>query len=124
MRYLLSSFALVLCLCLALTPINSVAQDQDEEQVFYSYGEVLSVIQGQIMVREFDYATGEEKDVVYYITTDTILDSVESADQIKPSNLVDVEFTVSEDGKNIAKEILVDRIEDYEEVDEEIVVIE
>ena len=124
MRYLLSGFALVLCLCLALTPINSVAQDQDEKQVFYSYGEVLSVIKGQIIVREFDYETGEETDIVYYITADTILDSVESADQIKPSDLVDVEFTVSEDGKNIAKEILVDRIEDYQEVDEEIVVIE
>ncbi|TRZ48737.1 MAG: hypothetical protein D4S01_09795 [Dehalococcoidia bacterium] len=124
MRYLLSSFALVLCFCLALTPINSVAQDQDEEHVFYSYGEVLSVMQGQIMVREFDYATGEEKDVVYYITTDTILEPVELADKIKPGDLVDVEFMISEDGKNTAEEILVDRIEDYEEVDEEVVVIE
>ena len=122
MRYLLSGFALILCFCLALTPINSVAQDED--QFLYSYGEVLSVAQDQIMVREFDYATGEEKDVVYYITADTILDSVESVDQIKPSDLVDVEFMVSEDGKNIAREILVDRIEDYEEIDEEIVVIE
>ena len=122
MRYLLSGFALILCFCLALTPINSVAQDED--QFLYSYGEVLSVAQDQIMVREFDYATGEEKDVVYYITADTILDSVESVDQIKPSDLVDVEFMVSEDGKNIAKEILVDKIEDYEEIDEEIVVIE
>jgi|GEM_PF-1546705 len=122
MRYLLSGFALILCFCLALTPINSVAQDED--QFLYSYGEVLSVAQDQIMVREFDYATGEEKDVVYYITADTILDSVESVDQIKPSDLVDVEFMVSEDGKNIAREILADRIEDYEEIDEEIVVIE
>jgi len=122
MRYLLSGFALILCFCLALTPINSVAQDED--QFFYSYGEVLSVAQDQIMVREFDYATGEEKDVVYYITADTLLDSVESVDQIKSSDLVDVEFMVSEDGKNIAREILVDRIEDYEEIDEEIVVIE
>ncbi len=122
MRYLLSCFALILCFCLALTPINSVAQDED--QFLYSYGEVLSVAQDQIMVREFDYATGEEKDVVYYITADTILDSVESVDQIKPSDLVDVEFMVSEDGKNIAREILADRIEDYVEIDEEIVVIE
>ena len=122
MRYLLSGFALILCFCLALTPINSVAQEED--QFFYSYGEVLSVAQDQIMVREFDYATGEEKDVVYYISADTILDSVESVDQIKPSDLVDVEFMVSEDGKNIAREILADRIEDYEEIDEEIVVIE
>jgi len=122
MRYFLSGFALILCFCLALTPINSVAQEED--QFFYSYGEVLSVAQDQIMVREFDYATGEEKDVVYYISADTILDSVESVDQIKPSDLVDVEFMVSEDGKNIAREILVDRIEDYEEIDEEIVVIE
>ena len=122
MRYLLSGFALIVCFCLALTPISSVAQDED--QFLYSYGEVLSVAQDQIMVREFDYATGEEKDVVYYITADTILDSVESVDQIRPSDLVDVEFMVSEDGKNIAKEILIDKIEDYEEIDEEIVVIE
>ena len=114
MKYILLGFTFMLCFYIALAPIDSASQDED--QFFYSYGEVLSVMQDQIMIKEFDYAAGEEKDVVYYITTDTIFDSVESADQIRPSDLVDVEFTISQDGKNIAKEILVDRIEDYEEV--------
>ena len=122
MKIFLSGFALIIGLCVLLVPVTGFAQE--EEQGLYSYGEVLSANQDQMTVREFDYETGEETDIVYYFIADTILDSVESADQIKPGDLVDVEFTVSADGKNIAKEVLVDRIEDYQEVDEEIVVIE
>ena len=104
----------MMCACLAFMPANSAAQDS--EDLLYSYGEVLSVTQDQVMVREFDYATGEEKDVVYYISASTTFDTVESADQVKPGDLIDVEFILSPDGRNIAKEIFVDSIEDYEEM--------
>jgi hypothetical protein len=113
MKYFLSIFAFMVCIGLVLSPASSTAQDG--EDFFYSYGEVLSVTQDQVMVREFDYATGEEKDVVYYISDSTTFDIVESAGQIRPGDLIDVEFIVSPDGRNIAKEIFVDSIEDYEE---------
>jgi hypothetical protein len=113
MKHALSVFSFMLCVFLALMPANSVAQDDVES--FYSYGEVLSVMQDQVMIREFDYATGEEKDVVYFISSATTFDMIESADQIKPGDLIDVEFVVSEDGRNIASEIFVDNIEDFEQ---------
>jgi hypothetical protein len=113
MKHVLSVFSFMLCVCLAFMPVNSSAQDDVES--FYSYGEVLSVMQDQVMIREFDYATGEEKDAVYFISSATTFDMVESVDQIKPGDLVDVEFVVSEDGRNIAREIFVDNIEDYEQ---------
>jgi len=65
MKYFLSGLAIISCLGLMLIPVNSAAQD--EGQIFYSYGEVLSVMQDQILVREFDYQTGEEKDTLYYV---------------------------------------------------------
>jgi hypothetical protein len=118
MKYFLSGLAIISCLGLMLIPVNSAAQD--EGQIFYSYGEVLSVMQDQILVREFDYQTGEEKDTLYYITADTSFDPEESAGRIEPNDLVDVEFMVSEDGKNIAQEIFVNDIEDYEEIETDI----
>jgi hypothetical protein len=112
MKHILSVFSFMLCACLVVMPVNGFAQDED---FFYSYGEVLSVMQDQIMVREFDYVTGEEKDVVYYIFAGTVFDLVESADQIRPGDLVDVEFMVLEDGRNMARAVFVDSIEDYED---------
>jgi hypothetical protein len=114
MKHVLGIFSIALCICLAFMPANSSAEASEDS--FYSYGEVLSVTQDQIMVREFDYATGEEKDAVYYISAGTTFDVVESADQIRPGDLIDVEFIVSPDGRNIAKEVFVDSIEDYEEL--------
>jgi hypothetical protein len=123
MKNLVLYVAVILCFFAQPSFVN--AQENDEV-LFYTYGEVLSVGENQILIREFDYGTGEEKDVVYHITPDTIFDEVESADQITPTDLVDVEFIATEDGRNIAKEILVDRIEDYEyeevDIEEDIVV--
>ncbi len=100
----------VICLSLAFVQLDCFAQVDDETQ--YSYGEVISVSQSQILVREFDYVTGEEKDMLYYLNDDTIFDIVVTAGQIQPGDLVDLEFIVSGDGSRIAKEILVDRIDE------------
>jgi hypothetical protein len=91
----------------------------EEAQSFYSYGEVLSVSADQILIKEFDYVTGDEKEAVYHIDKETSFDSVESAQQIAPGELVDIEFIVSEDGRNIARDIFVDRIEDFENFEED-----
>jgi hypothetical protein len=109
MKRLLLSIAIVLSVLLSFGHVN--AQAQDEGESLYSYGEVISIAEDQIMVREFDYTTGEEVDVVYFITSGTILDPVDSLDQVRPSDLVDIEFIRARDGNNIAIEIFIDRIE-------------
>ena len=102
--------AAALCLALAFVEPNSFAQVDDEMQ--YSYGEVLSVSQSQILVREFDYISGEEKDVLYHLNADTVYDVVVADNQIQPGDLVDIEFLVMGDGSRMVREILVDRIDD------------
>jgi hypothetical protein len=110
MKKLFTAICAVICLSLAFVELNSFAQVDDEMQ--YSYGEVVSISQNQMLVREFDYMTGEEKDVLYYLNDDTIFDIVVTADQMQPGDLVDIEFVVMADGSRIAKEILVDRIDE------------
>jgi hypothetical protein len=102
--------AAVLCLALAFVEPNCFAQIDDEMQ--YSYGEAISVSESQILVREFDFISGEEKDVLYYLNADTIYDVVIAGDQILPGDLVDIEFLVMRDGSRLVREILVDRIDD------------
>ncbi|MDD5504049.1 MAG: hypothetical protein PHV77_01900 [Candidatus Omnitrophica bacterium] len=120
MRILLACITVTFCFCVGYLHAqteNTPAPAVEEAQSFYAYGEVLSVSPEQILIREFDYATGEDQEVAYYINEQTSFDSVESVQQITPGNLVDIEFIVLEGGKNVAKDIFVDRVEEFEELE-------
>jgi hypothetical protein len=98
--------------CLFFNQGNGLAQ---EDETLYSYGEVLSASQDQVLVREFNYATGEDMDVLYLFDKDTVFDAAIQPGDIRPSDLVDIEFIELPNGSRLVKEILVDRLEDYQD---------
>jgi hypothetical protein len=95
---------------------ESANEEISNDDILYTYGEVISVMPGQVLIREFDYATGEEIETLYHFNDSTNFETVETGQQILPNDLIDIEFYVSEDGKNIANEIIVDRIAEYEDI--------
>jgi hypothetical protein len=111
MKALKIVLALFLCLGSSQSQTNLFAIDE----TLYTYGEVIRISPESILIQEFDYVTGEEKEEEYLIDSTTVFDVIISAEQIRPSDLVDIEFIIIEDGTKIAREILVDRIEGYQE---------
>lgn len=112
MRQIAVIIVLAVITCLFFSQNHGFAQDNE---TLYSYGEVLSASEDQVLVREFNYATGEDMDVLYLFDKDTVFDAAIQPAEIKPLDLVDIEFIELPNGSRLVKEILVDRIEDYQD---------
>lgn len=72
-----------------------------EEEPEYSFGVVKSASATEIVVSEFDYDTGQDKEVAYSITPETEWENVASPSEVKAGDEVDVDYLVK-DGKNVA----------------------
>jgi hypothetical protein len=82
--------------------------------VQWLWGETVSldVAKGEVVVKFLDYETEQEKQVA--ITTDdkTTYENVNSLAEIKTADTLSIDYVVDKDGKNIAKNISVERPEE------------
>lgn len=78
-------------------PAAPVAGEEPE----YAFGTVKSVAKDQIVITEFDYDTGEEKEVAYSIDPKAEISGVSSLQDVAAGDEVDVDYLVK-DGKNVA----------------------
>ncbi len=97
---------LVCGLILSGTATAVVAQQEgtvhiEAKEPEYSFGTVKKVAPDQIVISEFDYDTGEERDVTYWVDPKVQLNGVNSLPEIAAGDEVDVDFMVK-DGKNTA----------------------
>ena len=91
-----------------------IVMSQGEEEIGYSWGTVSSISSGQIVVSEYDYDKQEEADVAYIIDSNTELINVDSPEDIKVGDSVDIEYAVK-DNQKVAEAITVSS---YQEGDE------
>lgn len=77
-----------------------------EEELEYTFGTVKSVGADGIVITEFDYDTGEEKDATYAIDPKVELNNVASLKEIVAGDEVDIDYKL-EGEKNVAKMIAV-----------------
>lgn len=91
---------LVLGLLLCSVPGISLAQEVEELE--YSWGKVSSVSSEQIVVTEYDYDADKEVDVTYTLDPEVELKNVESLEDIKVGDSVEIDYVVK-DGKRVAK---------------------
>jgi hypothetical protein len=77
------------------------AAPEAEEEPEYAFGTVKSVSKDQLVVTEFDYDTGEEKEVAYSIDPKAEISGVNSLQEVASGDEVDVDYLVK-DGKNVA----------------------
>jgi hypothetical protein len=82
--------------------------------VQWLWGEAVSVdtAKGEVVVKYLDYETEEEKQVTIATDDKTTFENVNSLAQIKTADTLSIDYAVDKDGKNLAKNISVEKPEE------------
>ena len=86
--------------------VEPVPEAEQEPELEYAFGTVKSVGNGEIVVSELDYDSGQGKDEVYAVDPNVELHNAASLAQIVPGDEVDIDYQVEGD-KKMAKVIAV-----------------
>jgi hypothetical protein len=65
-----------------------------EEEPEYAFGTAKSVEGDKLVINEFDYDTGEEKEAAYWVDSRTEYDNVASLKEIAAGDEVDIDYLV------------------------------
>jgi hypothetical protein len=87
---------------------------QAEADVQWQYiEEVVSVDlqKNEITGKYLDYETDQEKEIVITVDEKTVYENVKSLVEIKPKDVLSVDYIASPDGKNIAKVINLEKLD-------------
>ena len=87
-------------------PASAVPAGQPEQEPDYAFGTVKNVSGDQLMINEFDYDTGEEKEVTYMVDSKTQYDNVASLKEVAVGDEVDIDY-FDKDGKKLAVTVAV-----------------
>jgi len=81
------------------------------------YGEVNSVdiVNKSIVLTYLDYDADIEKQITVYVDAKTVFENVKSLGEIKPQDMVSVDYTAGANGNNTALSISVEKIGDIED---------
>lgn len=92
-----------------LAGFNSLAEEKvtppapaeagTDEELEYTFGTVKSIADGQIVITEFDYDTGEEKEMTYAVDPKVELNNVKSLQEIQQGDEVDIDYRVEGEKK-------------------------
>lgn len=87
-----------------------------EPEVQWTLGTVLSVDLDNktVLVKYLDYETDSEKEINITLNNKTTLENIQSLEEIKPEDTVSIDYMVNADGKNIAKNIGLEKPEESE----------
>jgi len=82
--------------------------------VQWLWGDVVSVDipNKSFVVKYLDYDTDTEKETSINVDEQTAFENIKSLEGINPKDTVSIDYVVSADGKNIAKNISVEKVED------------
>ena len=100
-------------LCLAQE--NKPAQDQavstGEPDILWLWGEVslVDADKGTITVKYLDYETDTEKEAVIYADEKTTYENVSAIAEIKPKDIVSIDYIAGAQGSNVARNISVEK---------------
>jgi hypothetical protein len=87
-----------------------------EEDLQWVWGEVVSLDapNRSIKIKFLDYETDTEKEMTVTVDDKTAYENVKAFEEIKPQDTLSVDYAVSTDGKNLAKNINVEKPEDMQ----------
>ncbi len=111
--------------CVTLLAVNSALSQEDaataaaavtpaEEDLQWVWGEVVSLdaLSKNFKIKFLDYETDTEKEMTITVDDKTAYENVKAFQEIKPQDTVSVDYMVGADGKNLAKNINVEKPED------------
>ena len=77
-----------------------------EQEPDYAFGTVKSMSGDQLVINEFDYDSGAEKEVSYVVDSKTAYDNVASLKEVAVGDEVDIDY-LEKDGKKVAVTVAV-----------------
>jgi hypothetical protein len=85
-----------------------------DEEPFWLWGEVISVdpYKKELLIKYLDYETDEEKTILITVDNKTTYENIKSLDEIELHSEISVDYIISQDGKNIAKNIRIESVRD------------
>jgi len=86
---------------------------QTEPDIQWLWGEALSVDaqKNEIVVKYLDYETEQEKEATVILDDKTTYENIKSLSEIKIKDTLSIDYVVSPEGKNIAKNISIEKPE-------------
>ncbi|MEI6631033.1 MAG: hypothetical protein WCL25_00250 [bacterium] len=122
-KYLILSVAIV-TVWLLLSAGPTLAQDDainlGEPDVLWLWGEVSSidVAKGIISVKYLDYETDTEKEAVIFVDENTTYENAQAIIDIKPKDIVSIDYVLGAQGSSVARNISVEKPEDTQAIGE------
>jgi hypothetical protein len=94
-------------------PTQPTQEIPSEPETQWIWGEVVSVDTAarKILVKYLDYETDTEKEINIDVDDKTTYENVKSVDEIKPQDTLSIDYIINPDGRNIAKNISVEKPE-------------
>lgn len=92
---------------------GTVVPDDKESETQWIYGDVINLDPENktILVKTLDYETDQEKEISIATDEKTAFENIKSLDEIKPNDTVSVDYIVTADGKNLAKNLSLEKPE-------------
>jgi len=92
---------------------QDTAQLPSEPETQWIWGEVASVdpVSKSISIKYLDYETDQEKEMVVSADEKTTYENIKTIDGIKPKDTLSVDYIAGVDGKNIAKNVSLEKPE-------------
>ncbi len=102
-------------------PTQPTQEIPSEPETQWIWGEVVSIDAAtkNILVKYLDYETDTEKEININADDKTTYENVKSVDEIKPQDTLSIDYIISLDGRNTAKNISVEKPEGAQTLPEE-----
>ena len=91
----------------------NTTQAPAESETQWIWGEVVSADSASksVTIKYLDYETDQEKDMVIGVDEKTTYENIKSIDEIKPKDTLSIDYIAGPDGKNVAKNISLEKPE-------------
>lgn len=105
-----------------MAPEQPAQENPSDLEVQWLWGEVVSVdaASQQIVVKYLDYETDTEREMSIGIDDKTTYENIHSIEEIEPLDTLSIDYIVTSDGKNIAKNISAEEPESLETLPKDI----
>jgi len=104
------------------TAEKPLAQEAPSEpETLWIWGDVVSVDAAakKILVKYLDYETDTDREINIVVDDKTTYENVKSVDEIKPQDILTVDYIINPDNNNIARNISVEKPEGAQTLPEE-----
>jgi hypothetical protein len=90
---------------------EAVKQESKDSDVQWFWGEVVSIDlkNNVVIIKHLDHEDNQEKESPISVDSGTVCENFKSLEEIKPLDFLSIDYVINSDGKNVAKNINLDK---------------